>query len=180
MSFVDDRLVQRCGRWPVIAPVEVRVVDKTFEHMSGAVVVVAGVLVTKVVSEAALVPVDRSVDGLGVRVKQKLVRIAPQAIGRIPRAVHAIPVVLAGPDRREINVPAVGVDLIQLDPGFAAVTIEQTQLDALGDLREQREVGSRAVIGGAQRIRPAGPGLYGVTHDWGNPLGWEIGERWRS
>ncbi len=39
-----------------------------------------------------------------------------------------------------------------VEPGLVAVGVEQAQLDPLGDLAEQREVGARAVVGGPQRI----------------------------
>ena len=51
------------------------------------------------------------------------------------------------------------VHLGQGDPGLGAVRVEQAQLDTLGDLAEQREVGAGAVVGGAERIGLAAPDL---------------------
>src|SRR5688572_31972366 len=62
-----------------------------------------------------------------------------------------------------------GVDLGDLEPrlgeraGVVGVGVEQAQLDALGDLAEQREVGAGAVEGGTQGVGSAGPGLGHAT-----------------
>src|SRR5699024_6715042 len=45
-------------------------------------------------------------------------------------------------------------------PPFGAVVVEQAQLDALGDFREEGEVGARAVEGGAQGVGPSAPDLH--------------------
>ena len=71
--------------------------------------------VVEVVGEAGRVPVDLAVDRLGVRVEEQLGRVAPQALGRLPRSVHPVAVALAGPDVGQVGVPAVPVDLGQLD-----------------------------------------------------------------
>ncbi|BCI87185.1 hypothetical protein NIIDMKKI_23910 [Mycobacterium kansasii] len=70
-----------------------------------------------------------------------------------------IPIALAGFDGRQVGVPDKGVDLGQGDPGLGAVGVEQTQLDPLGDLAEQREIRAGAVVRRAQRVGPAGPNL---------------------
>ncbi len=58
-------------------------------------------------------------------------------------------------------MPDVPVRLGHVEPALAAgVLIEQAQLDALGDLGEQAEVGSDAVLGRAQRIRLPWPHLH--------------------
>ena len=79
-----------------------------------------------------------------------------------------VAVALARADIRQVRVPAVAVDLRQLDPLLAAargvVAVQQAQLDALGDAAEEREVGPGAVVGGAQRVGPADP-LAGRRRD---------------
>ena len=78
---------------------------------------------------------------------------------RVPRAVHAVAVALAGLDRRDVAVPDVGVDLGDLEPGLdersrlVRVGVEEAQLDALGGLAEEGEVGAAAV-----ECRPEGVG----------------------
>ena len=63
-------------------------------------------------------------------------------------------------------MPDVGVDLGQLDLGLgrpaAWTDVEEAQLDAVGHLAEQREVGAGAVERGAERVGLAGPDLQGV------------------
>ena len=49
-------------------------------------------------------------------------------------------------------MPAEGVDLLERDPLLAAVVVEEAELDPLGDLGEEREVGPGAVVGGAERV----------------------------
>src|SRR5699024_12684357 len=62
--------------------------------------------------------------------------------------------------RRQVPCPHSGVDLRDLPPPFRAVVVEEAQLDALGDFREEGEIGARAVEGGAQGVGPSGPDLH--------------------
>ena len=160
VRLVDDRLVQRRTWRAVVRPVEERVVDDALRHVRCAVVVVTGVFVALVVGEARLVPVDIAVDRLRVRVEEQLRRVAPQARRRIPRPVYAVAVALARHHARKVGVPAEGVDLVQPYPGLGAVVVEQAQLDSLGDLGEEGEVGARAVVAGAERIGTTRPCLH--------------------
>ncbi len=168
VGLVDDRLVHRVLRSAVVAPVEERIADHAGRHVRRAVGGVRSERVGEVVGEAGRVPVDLAVDGLGVGVEEQLGRVAPEPVGRVPRAVHAVAVVLAGAHVGEVGVPAVAVDLLQGDAllaprgGGAAGRralgrLQQAQLDGLGHAREQGEVGARSVVGGAERIRPADP-----------------------
>src|SRR5690348_8937314 len=72
-------------------------------------------------------------------------------------AVHPVPVPLAGADARQVPVPYEPVDLVQVEPALRAVLAEQAQLDPVGYLGEQGEVGAGPVIRGAQRIAVARP-----------------------
>ena len=63
----------------------------------------------------------------------------------VVRAVHPVAVALAGLHLRQVGVPDERVDLEQLDARLAAVVVEQAELDALGDLAEEREVRAGAV-----------------------------------
>ena len=157
VGLVDDGVGVLVVRWPVGAPVEVRVDHHRLRHARRGVVVVAAVRVAEVVAEQRLIPVEGSVDGLGVRVQQQLVGVAALAAGRIVGAVHAVAVPLARLDVGHEPVPDESIDLGQRDPGLGSVRVEQAQLDPLGHLAEQGEVGARAVIGGAQRIGLAPP-----------------------
>ena len=61
-------------------------------------------------------------------------------------------VALARGDGRQVAVPDEAVDLVEVDPVLGAVLGDQAQLDPLRALGVEREVGARAVIGGAQRV----------------------------
>jgi hypothetical protein len=75
------------------------------------------------------------------------------------RAVHPVAVALSWDDVRQVAVPDEGVLLVQFDATFGAGVVEQTQLDLLGDLREDREIRPGPVVRGAQGIWVAGPDL---------------------
>jgi hypothetical protein len=145
VGLVDDRLVVGRLRWPVDAPVEERVDDDRLRHVRRRVVVVA-LLGLEVVAEDRLVPVDLAVDGLGVGVEEELVRVAAQALGRVVGAVDAEAVALAGVDPGQEGVPDVAVHLGEADALLVALVVEEAELDLLGDLAEDREVGARAVV----------------------------------
>ena len=163
VRLVDEGLVVGDGEAAVALPVEERVDHHAVGHVRGGVVVVGAVLVAEVVAEERLVPVDLAGGRLGVGVEQELVGVAAQALGRVPRAVDAVAVALARLDGRDVAVPDVGVDLGDLElglherAGLVGVGVEEAELDALGDLAEEREVRAGAVEGRAQgvgRTRP--------------------------
>jgi hypothetical protein len=85
------------------------------------------------------------------------------ATGLLYRLLYINPAAhrLAGtraPVRQKFNPsPNEAVDLVEVDPVLAAVLGDQAQLDPLRALGVQREVGGRAVIGGAQRVALARP-----------------------
>ena len=142
VRLVDHRIGVGVVGWPVDAPVEERVRDDAFGHVSGRVVVVVTVRITEVVAEQGLVPIDAPVDRLGVGVEQQLGRVAAQAVVGVVRAVDAVPVALSRLDAGQERVPDEAVDFGQFDPGLGAVGVEQAQLDALGYLAEQPEIGT--------------------------------------
>ena len=167
VGLVDDRLVQRRARVAVVVPVEVRVGDDGLGHERRAVVVVAAVGVAEVVREHGLVPLDLALERLGVGVEQQLGRVAAVAVlGRVG-AVDAEAVALARADVGEVAVPAEGRRLGQVDARLGAVLVEQAQLDALGDLAEQREVGAAPVVVRAERKRLTWPHLHPIQRTRG-------------
>ena len=179
VGLVDDRLVRAARRAGGRCPSRRSGRRRPPWGRAGAVSSVFGsVGVVEVVAEARPRPVDVAGDRLGVRVEQQLGRVAPQALGGLPRSVDPVAVALAGADVGEVDVPAVAVDLGQLDPLLfdravvpgvagaavgAVVVAEQAQLDTVGDAGEQREIGARAVVVGAERVRVAHPGTSGGT-----------------
>ncbi len=162
VRLVDHRLGVGQARRAVVGPVEERADHDALGHVTGRVVVVDAVRVVEVVAEQRLVPLDGAVDRLRVRVEQQLVRVAAQPVRRVVRAVHAVAVALARLDAGQERVPDEPVDLGQLEPRLVPVGREQAQLDAFGDLAEQREIGARTVVGRTERICRARPDLHVV------------------
>ena len=144
----------------MILPAELRVDDEASRHVPGGVQGARLGGVGFVLAEHFRPEGDGSADCLGVRVEQQLGRVAPQALGRVPRPADAVPVGLPRADARHERVPHVGVVVPQRDLGLRAGLIEQAQRDAVGDGRGDREVRARGadlLAGrGAQRERPAG------------------------
>jgi hypothetical protein len=161
VRLVDDRLVVGGSRRPVQVPVEVRVHHHRARDVRCGVGVVAPVRMPERIGEHRLAPVDAALDRLRVRVEQQLGRVAALAGGRVVGPVHPVSVALAGADPGQVAMPDEPVHLVQVDPGFLAVLVEQAQLNPVRDLGEQPEVGAGPVIGGAQWITVARP--YGSS-----------------
>jgi len=91
--------------------------------------------------------------------------VEPLAPVGVPRAGHAVAVVGAGADSRQVHVPRVGVDLLDRDAGLGAgsfsVEVEQAQVDGFGLLGEHCEVGALPVPVGSEWRRATGPDLDG-------------------
>jgi hypothetical protein len=149
VRLVDDRVGVFVPGRSIHTPVEVRVDHHRLGHAGRRVVVVAAVRIAEVVAEQRLVPLEGAVDRLRVRVDQQFVRVAALSRGRIVAAVYPVAVALAGLDVGDEAVPDEAVDFGQRHPGLNAVDVEQAQLDLLSGLAEHREIGARAVVGGA-------------------------------
>ena len=104
-------------------------------------------------------PVDDPVDRFCVGIEQQLRRVEALALERGIAAVDAESVSLPRADPREVAVPVECSPLRHLDPRLLIVVVEQAQLDVLGVLGEQREVGTATVPDGAEWERPSGPDL---------------------
>ena len=63
-----------------------------------------------------------------------------------------IAVALAGIDADQVTVPDEAGALWKVDEALVAAGVEEAQLDFGGDLREKREVRTRAVVGGPEGI----------------------------
>ena len=81
-------------------------------------------------------------------------------------------VALARADVGQVAVPAEGGDLGQLDPGLLARLVEQAELDPLGHLGEEREVGPGAVVGRAQGIGMSWDGFSSAREIRSRPASW--------
>jgi hypothetical protein len=79
-------------------------------------------------------PIDRTVDGLGIRIDQQLGRIEPRALLRSVRPVDPVAVSLTRADLGDIDMPQERGAVLDVNAPFVAVLIEQAQLDSLGVL----------------------------------------------
>src|SRR5688572_3817464 len=108
VHLVDHRLVNVPAQRPIALPVERIVDDDGLRHIRSAVRVVALEIVsTERIGKYRGVPLDGAGDGAGIRVHEQFGRIAPVTLGRIPRAMDAKAVSLAGAYAAQIPVPAV-------------------------------------------------------------------------
>ena len=160
VRLVDHRLVVRDARRPVVAPVEERVDDDVLRHERRAVGRVPPPRVAPLIVEQRLVPGHVALDGLGVGVEQQLGRGAAGAAPGIEGAVHPVAVPLARADRGQVPVPDETVHLRERDAGFCPRLVEQAQFDAVGDLREQREIRPPPVPRRPQWIRGSRPDVH--------------------
>src|SRR5262245_45174533 len=87
---------------------------------------------------------------------------------RIPGALDAVAVPQAGAGFRQVDVPHVLGLFGDRDPRLP-VSVEEEESVPRGVLGGESEVGARAVPGGSERIRPAGPGTHGMRPgSWGH------------
>ena len=160
VGLVDDRVGPGDVRVAVVAPGKEGVDHDAARHVRRRVELAPLLLLrAEDVAEDLRSPLDRSLDRLGVGVEQQLGRVAAEAALGLVGAVDAEAVALAGPDAVDVAVPAeVGVLGELVGGGRAALEVEEHQLDPLGVLAEEREVGPLAVPGRAERRVPPGPG----------------------
>src|SRR5690606_9108473 len=158
--LVDHRVVVLRPGAPVVAPVEVRVDHDGGHRVRRRVQVVAPSGVVEVVAVDLLTPLDRPADRTGVRVEEQFRGVAAQPPLGCVRPVHTEAVALPGHDPGQVRVPHERVALPQLDRRLGAVVVQQTQLYSVRGLREDREIGAGAVVGGTEWIRFARPDLH--------------------
>ena len=171
VRLVDHRLVHRRVGRAVVLPLEAIVDDHALrdrQRVVGGVHhevgVVAGTRVGLVREHVAAAEAHLALDRLRVRVDQQLVRVEAVAGARVVGAVDAVAVALPGTDAGQVHVPVERRALADLDPLLDVLVVEQAQLDALGVLGEQREVGALPVPGRTQRERPARPDVSHRGH----------------
>ena len=161
VQLVDDRFMPRRAERPIVAPGERRVHDRGEGRIGRAVAFVErGVVGAGAEAEERLVPADPAADHLRIGIQHELVGVEPIAEVRRKRAVHPIPIQLAGMDVRQVAVPDhVGLlgqrDGERFDLGVHRV--EEAQLHPRGMFREDREIDAHAVPCRTKRIRSARP-----------------------
>ena len=92
-------------------------------------------------------------DRLGVGVEEELGGIATQPVLRIPGAVDAVAVPLAGADLGDVDMPHPGINLGHRDAHLVEFLVEQAQSDRSRDRGVDCEVGTGSIKRGAQGVR---------------------------
>ena len=159
VDLVDQGAFQRSPEARVAAPDERRIDDDALRHERRGVPVVGLLLIgTDAVAEQRVVPLDRAVDALRIRIDQQLGRVEPMPSPRLVGAVDAIAVPLPGAPIGQVRVPdEVGL-LDEADALLlAAVVVEEAEVDRIGVLGEDREVDAGPVPGRSERVRVAAP-----------------------
>ena len=176
VDLVDDRPVRRMSWWPVVSPVEIGVDHDAPRHERRTVRLgPPAVRVVQPIGEDGGIPLDLALESLRIGIHQELGGIAAMARAGIPGTVNAIAIALPTDDLGQVGMPHEAGRFGHLDPHLGAIGVEQAQLDALGHLGEQGEVGAPSVVGGAERVGDAGPD---GRHRPGEPRS-EQGGPWR-
>ena len=163
VHLVDDRLVPRRPRRPVVAPRERRIDDHGERRKRGVVARVhreIGARVADPVAEHRVVPADRPADRLGVRIDDDLVGVETVAGGRVVWSVDPVTVQLARPDVGKVAMPHhVGVFGQRNRAGGrdGVRSVEQTELDAGRVGRIDREIDAEPGPGRPERVRLTRP-----------------------
>ncbi len=158
VRLVDHGVGPGHARLAVVAPGEAVVDHHRPRHVRGGVALVGHqVVAADAVAEDHVVPVDHPLDRPRIRVEQQLGGIATQAAPRLVGAVDPVAVALLRPHLGHVAVPGVRGHLGQLQPPLGAVLAEQAQLDRVGLLGEDGEVGALTVPGRSQGSWPARP-----------------------
>ena len=123
----------------------------------------AQVVTAEPVSEERASMAESPRDGASVWIEQQLCRVVPEPFVRRVATVDAIAVALAGADVGDVTVPdKVGTLDERVCGQLRPTLVEQHQVDSLGALREDREIGAGSVPGRAEwRVgtRPRGPAV---------------------
>jgi hypothetical protein len=160
VHLVDDRLVQRPPQRLLVAPVEPWINDHRSRDVRRAVLFVDRLAVgADGVRQHRLTPVDVAVDRAGVRIEEQLRGVAALPVAGRPRPVHAVSVTLTGTDAGHVAVPAERGVLREPDVVLLADLVEQTKVDALGDLGVDRKAGAFSIPMRAERKRLPGPDI---------------------
>ena len=152
VGLVNDRVVVAVLRRPVVPPVEERVDDHR-DHCVGRGIELASLgRVVEIVGEERLLVGDLARDRLRVGVEKQFRVVAAQALGGVVGAFHAESVALPGAHSGQIAMPHARVDFSQLDFGLAGDVVDEAQVDALGDGRENGKIRPGAVVRGSEWV----------------------------
>src|SRR5579871_1860503 len=108
MHFVDDGIMERDQRRPVVLPIEVRGNDGALGNAPRVILIIAGEVGSRIaefVAEYRCAPIDHTMDRLRVGIDQKLIGVEPFAAFGLVGAVDAIPVELPEFYAGNVTVP---------------------------------------------------------------------------
>ena len=144
----------RDARGLIVAPGESRIDHRAFGYRAGIIAAIereVRVRASDVEAEMRVRPSPLAHDGLGVGVEQQLVGVEAAPAVRIIGTVDTVTVKEPRTRLRQIGMPDVIGLLLNVEPCHLVRTswIEETQLDSLGMLGEEREIDSSPIPGGA-------------------------------
>jgi hypothetical protein len=147
VQLVDDRVRPWRVRAAVIAPRKGLIDNDAAGHGRRRVDTAdAQVVAAEPVSKERASMTEAARDGASVGVEQQLRRVVPEPFVRRVATVDAVAVALAGTDVRDVPVPdKVGTFDERMCRQLGPTLVEQHQVDGLGALREDREIGAGAV-----------------------------------
>ena len=168
MDLVDRQFGEWIVRGFVAAPLERRVDDHRLGHPRTAVEMADREILffrAEFVGEQAVVPIDLTRDGLGVRIEEEFRAVETVAVGGIVGAVNAVTIELTRLEIGQENVPdLIGLftqgDADGLVLGFHAV--EEAEFDVRGVRAEEGEVHAVVHPRCAKGIRITEPGFQGI------------------
>ena len=158
MQLVDDGVGVAVARALVCTPLVGRVDDQAARHVAGRVQLARRVGLARAVVEEFGPEADVSSGGAGVRVEQKLGRVAADTARRVIGAGGAVAVGLRRPHPGHEGVPHPRVALEQRDLGLRTRGIEEAQHHVLGHPRCHGEVGAAVDQRRPEGELTAGPG----------------------
>src|SRR4030095_10785352 len=134
VRFVHYRLVRRCARMSIIAPIKIRIDHHRFRHEASAVFVIGRTIgIVEEMGEDRLVPLHLPYDGPRIRIEQELGWITAMSFFRLPWPVDSKAVALAGPEIGQIAMPAKTGYLWQIETCLVPLFVEQAKFHSLGD-----------------------------------------------
>src|SRR5688572_6807029 len=115
VELVNDRIVERGVGTAVIPPGKGAVDDDPLGDAPRIVLLVSHQVITasQGIAEDGGIPIDTAGQSPRIRVDEELGRVEAMSGLRLPRAVDAIAVALAGTNARQVAVPDVGRHLAQ-------------------------------------------------------------------
>src|SRR5882724_6278800 len=107
VRFINYRIVRRCPRMSIIAPVKIRIDHHRFGHKGSTVHVIGRTIgIVEEMGEDRLVPLHLTYDGPRIGIEQKLGRITAMSFLRLPWPVDSKAVALTRSKIWQIAVPA--------------------------------------------------------------------------